>query len=136
MSRLAYYPTPATRRLGTLTLDARPSTCPHFATPFTISQTAKRWSGSLGVWGIGTATALVFVRLFSHLLSHTALSERRPGSFCDAQGEKHVSPQNTHGASLAFLTSDSSRPYAPHSSVTTTRTRPLPRTSHFKLLLP
>jgi len=32
MSRLAYYPTPATRRLGTLTLNARPSTSPHFAT--------------------------------------------------------------------------------------------------------
>jgi hypothetical protein len=32
MSRLAYYPTPATRRLGTFTLNARPSTSPRFAT--------------------------------------------------------------------------------------------------------
>ncbi|KAH9961205.1 hypothetical protein BGW80DRAFT_1181758 [Lactifluus volemus] len=45
MSRLAYYPTPATRRLGSLTF-----------------HTAKRWSGSLAVWGAGAGTALIFVR--------------------------------------------------------------------------
>ena len=28
----------------------------------TVSQTAKRWTGSLGVWGVGAGTALLFVR--------------------------------------------------------------------------
>jgi hypothetical protein len=103
MSRLAYYPTPATRRLGTFTLDARPSTYPHFFHPFTFSQTAKRWTGSLGVWGVGVGTALVFVRPSPQLLLHTVLSDRRGiGSFCDAKSEKHVAPQHTCGTSLAF----------------------------------
>ncbi|KAA1474869.1 hypothetical protein DENSPDRAFT_841527 [Dentipellis sp. KUC8613] len=44
MARLAFQPTPATRRLGLFTLD-----------------TAKRWSPSLGIWGAGVGTALVFI---------------------------------------------------------------------------
>ncbi|THH20391.1 hypothetical protein EW146_g980 [Bondarzewia mesenterica] len=40
MARLAYYPTPATQRLGTFTFG-----------------TAKRWAGSLGFWGVGAGTA-------------------------------------------------------------------------------
>ncbi|KAI0063469.1 hypothetical protein BV25DRAFT_1915368 [Artomyces pyxidatus] len=42
MARLAYHPTPATRRLGSFTLTS-----------------AKRWAGSLGVWGVGVGTAAV-----------------------------------------------------------------------------
>lgn len=41
---------------------------------FTTPQTAKRWSGSLGVWGVGAGTALVFVRP-SPQFSYAALSE-------------------------------------------------------------
>ena len=67
-----------------------------------ISQTAKRWSGSLGLWGVGAGTALVFVRspaascctLF--LLNGFSLA-----SLCDAEGEKHPASQDTCGASLA-----------------------------------
>ena len=44
---------------------------------FTTPQTAKRWSGSLGVWGVGAGTALVFVRPSPHF-SYTALSEPPP----------------------------------------------------------
>jgi len=56
MSRLAYYPTPATRRLGSFTLD-----------------TAKRWTGSLGVWGVGVGTALVFVLSVTPKVKNTLL---------------------------------------------------------------
>jgi len=44
MARLAYYPTPANRRLGPITLN-----------------TTKRWAGSLGVWGVGIGTAALFL---------------------------------------------------------------------------
>jgi len=56
MSRLAYYPTPVTRRLGSFTLD-----------------TAKRWSGSLGVWGVGAGTALVFFLSVTPKVKNTLL---------------------------------------------------------------
>lgn len=56
MSRLAYYPTPATRRLGNFTLD-----------------TAKRWSGSLGLWGVGATTAIVFLLSVTPKVKNTLL---------------------------------------------------------------
>jgi len=75
MSRLAYYPIPATHRLGSFTLNARPSTSPRCLTPLITPQTAKRWSGTLGIWGVGAGTALVFVRARQFSL-YTALAER------------------------------------------------------------
>ncbi|KAF8503788.1 hypothetical protein F5888DRAFT_1665055 [Russula emetica] len=51
MSRLAYYPTPATRRLGNFTLDA----C------------------SLGLWGVGAGTALVFLLSVTPKVKNTLL---------------------------------------------------------------
>ncbi|KAH9997488.1 ubiquinol-cytochrome-c reductase complex subunit-domain-containing protein [Russula vinacea] len=65
MSRLAYYPTPATRRLGSFTLDACPPISPHC--------TAKRWSGSLGLWGVGAGTALVFLLSVTPKVKNTLL---------------------------------------------------------------
>ncbi|KAF8479182.1 ubiquinol-cytochrome-c reductase complex subunit-domain-containing protein [Russula ochroleuca] len=65
MSRLAYYPTPATRRLGSFTLDACPPTSPR--------GTAKRWSGSLGLWGVGAGTALVFLLSVTPKVKNTLL---------------------------------------------------------------
>ncbi|KAH9981531.1 cytochrome b-c1 complex subunit 10 [Lactifluus volemus] len=56
MSRLAYYPTPATRRLGSLTF-----------------HTAKRWSGSLAVWGAGAGTALIFLLSVTPKVKNTLL---------------------------------------------------------------
>jgi len=56
MSRLAYYPTPANRRLGNFTLD-----------------TAKRWSVSLGVWGVGAGTALLFLLSVTPKVKNTFL---------------------------------------------------------------
>jgi len=56
MSRLAYYPTPATRRLGSFTIDS-----------------AKRWSGSLGFWGVGAGTALVFLLSVTPKVKNTLL---------------------------------------------------------------
>jgi hypothetical protein len=70
MSRLAYYPTPPTRRLGSFTLDACPPTSPTLSHSFMIPQTAKRWSGSLGFWGVGAGTALVFVQAPQLLIVH------------------------------------------------------------------
>ncbi|KAI9458022.1 cytochrome b-c1 complex subunit 10 [Russula earlei] len=56
MSRLAYYPIPATSRLGSFTLS-----------------TAKRWSGSLGIWGVGAGTALVFFLSVTPKVKNTLL---------------------------------------------------------------
>ncbi|KAF8275262.1 ubiquinol-cytochrome-c reductase complex subunit-domain-containing protein [Lactarius quietus] len=56
MSRLAYYPTPANRRLGIFPLD-----------------TAKRWSGSAGVWGVGVGTALLFLLSVTPKVKNTFL---------------------------------------------------------------
>lgn len=130
MSRLAYYPTPANRRLGAFTLDACPPLYSTLSHSFMISQTAKRWSGSLGLWGVGAGTALVFVRapqttcctLF--LLNVFSLAPLR-----DTKDKKHPASQDTCRASLAsphvrFLD------YMPfHSSANTTRTKPLLQTS-------
>ncbi|EIM90197.1 uncharacterized protein STEHIDRAFT_145327 [Stereum hirsutum FP-91666 SS1] len=43
MSRIVFTPTPSTQRIGAFTLG-----------------TAKRWTSSLGVWGVGLGTAAVF----------------------------------------------------------------------------
>ncbi|KAI0306789.1 hypothetical protein B0F90DRAFT_819582 [Multifurca ochricompacta] len=56
MTRLAYYPTPSTRRLGNFTLD-----------------TAKRWSTSLGFWGFGVSTALLFLLSVTPKVKNTLL---------------------------------------------------------------
>ncbi|KAN0128459.1 Cytochrome b-c1 complex subunit 10 [Lactarius tabidus] len=56
MSRLAYYPTPANRRLGNFTIG-----------------TAKRWSGSLTVWGAGVGTALLFLLSVTPKVKNTLL---------------------------------------------------------------
>ncbi|KAH9079168.1 ubiquinol-cytochrome-c reductase complex subunit-domain-containing protein [Lactarius deliciosus] len=64
MSRLAYYPTPANRRLGNFTLDVR---------LFFVVVPAKRWSGSLGVWGVGAGTALLFLLSVTPKVKNTFL---------------------------------------------------------------
>ncbi|KAI0313078.1 cytochrome b-c1 complex subunit 10 [Amylostereum chailletii] len=56
MARLAFYPTPATRRVGTFTLDG-----------------AKRWAGSLGIWGVGVGTAAVFFLSVTPKVKNTLL---------------------------------------------------------------
>ncbi|KAH9966411.1 ubiquinol-cytochrome-c reductase complex subunit-domain-containing protein [Russula dissimulans] len=73
MSRLAYYPIPATHRLGSFTLNARPSTFPCSPTPLITPQTAKRWSGTLGIWGVGAGTALVFLLSVTPKVKNTVL---------------------------------------------------------------
>jgi len=86
--------------------------------PFMISQTAKRWSGSLGVWGIGAGTALVFVRPFPQSLLQTVFSERKFLFFCQLLS---VTPKVKNTlllnipvvCHLPFLEFDSSRVYAP-----------------------
>ena len=86
--------------------------------PFMISQTAKRWSGSLGVWGIGAGTALVFVRPFPQSLLRSVFSERKFLFFCQLLS---VTPKVKNTlllnipvvCHLPFLAFDSSRVYAP-----------------------
>ncbi|KAI0282209.1 cytochrome b-c1 complex subunit 10 [Russula aff. rugulosa BPL654] len=38
-----------------------------------ILQTAKRWSGSLGLWGVGAGTALVFLLSVTPKVKNTLL---------------------------------------------------------------
>jgi hypothetical protein len=141
MSRLAYYPIPATHRLGSFTLNARPSTFPCSPTPLITPQTAKRWSGTLGIWGVGAGTALVFVRARQFLL-YSALAQRTfliLVAFCDTKGEKHRASQGASGASpsLAFSMREASPDCIPrHSSATTTKTTLRLRTNPFKFPLP
>jgi len=56
MSRIVYHPIPATHRLGSFTLN-----------------TAKRWSGTLGIWGVGAGTALVFLLSVTPKVKNTVL---------------------------------------------------------------
>ena len=103
MSRLAYYPTPATRRLGSFTLDACPPTFRNvsFTHDFTDCKAMVRQPRPLGgrSWhrpcfrtGIAATCCTPF------LLNGFSLASLR-----DAEGEKHPASQDTCGVSLATL---------------------------------
>lgn len=104
----------------------------------TLSQTAKRWSGSLGVWGVGAGTALLFVRGPTVRVAPSelfwALAPLR-----HSKGEKHLPSQGTSGWSHTVLHVVYSRqPSIPFSSssATTSRIRPPLPTSPSKTMLP